>query len=398
MNDHQDTGETPMNKAHLLCAVFFIALSSCSGQERLSPGVTSTLPSDPSAPIEPDPVPDPGGEYPTLIPTNSVKIPVTWASLQLKGKLIYSLGALDKNNNVIVQIQALDLLTGETTVLYSAIQDGWIYYVSVSPGSREMVMSYSPPLQSDPHVVQALYIVPVDHSQPPRLLFTPPTREDEYTQAEWSPDGKYIYYTYVNYVSPNDPTRLYPLYKVFRIKYPSTEGDQPELVAEEAYWPRLAPDGLHLVYVSLDPISGEQDLKIADADGRNARTVDLSGPYVPHDKSSPTFSADGKAIIFGGNVAGESYQPNWFVKMMGIQSVKAEGKPSDWFSVPVGGGEVTQLTHLQTSYLYGSFSPDWQHIVSYGGDELFIMNPDGSGLTDLISGLHGFYGTVSWVP
>jgi hypothetical protein len=66
--------------------------------------------------------------------------------------------------------------------------------------------------------------------------------------------------------------------------------------------------------------------------------------------------------------------------------------------VPVGGGEITQLTHLQTSYLYGSLSPDKKYIVSYGGDEIFIMKPDGSELTVLISGLHGFYGTVSWLP
>ena len=35
-------------------------------------------------------------------------------------------------------------------------------------------------------------------------------------------------------------------------------------------------------------------------------------------------------------------------------------------------------------------SPDKKYIVSYGGNALFIMNPDGSELTDVISGLHGF--------
>ena len=83
---------------------------------------------------------------------------------------------------------------------------------------------------------------------------------------------------------------------------------------------------------------------------------------------------------------------------MGIQSAKAEGEPSDWWSVPVDGGEIFRLTHEQTAYLYGSLSPDKKHVVSYGGDEVFVMNPDGSGLTDLISGLHRFYGTVSWIP
>jgi Tol biopolymer transport system component len=331
------------------------------------------------------------------MPSDSVKIPVTWSSLNLSGNLVYSLGALDKNNNLIVQVQALDLLTGDIRILYSAVQDAWIYYGAVSPDGKELVMSYSPPLQSDPHVVQALYGMPLDHSQPPQLLFMPPIREDQYAQAEWSPDGKYIYYTYVNHLNPSDPQRLYPLYKIFRMKVPMTGAGEPDLIAQEAYWPRLSPDGSRLVYVALDPISGEQQLKIADPDGRKVQDVVLSGSYIPHDKTTPFFSPDGKSIIFSGNVAGETYQPNWFAKIIGVRSAKAEGKPSDWFSVPVSGGEITQLTHIRAPYLYGSLSPDKKHIVSYGGDDLFIMNPDGSNLTILISGLHSFYGTVSWI-
>jgi Tol biopolymer transport system component len=390
-----------MKKAPLFYWVLIIplAISSCSGRSAQQPVATSTLPTNPEPNLEPDPVPDPGGaELPTIIPTTGAQIPVTWASLNLTGKLVYSLGALDQENNLIVQIQALDLSTGDMTVLYKAIKDGWIYYVAVSPDGKELVMSYSPPLQSDPQIVQALYTLPLDGSRSPQLLLMPPAREDEYTQAEWSPDGKYIYYTYVNYLSPNDPNRLYPLYKIYRMEYPVKEGGQPELIAEEAYWPRLSADGLHLVYVELDPVSGEQHLKLADPDGKNVQDVVLSGPYVPHDKTAPFFSLDGKSILFSGEVAGESYRPNWFERLVGIQSVRADTKPSDWWSVPIGGGEITRLTHLQTAYLYGSLSPDKKYIVSYGGDELFVMNPDGSELTDLFSGTHRFFGTVSWIP
>jgi Tol biopolymer transport system component len=179
------------------------------------------------------------------------------------------------------------------------------------------------------------------------------------------------------------------------MEYP---GGQSELIAEQAYWPRLSSDASRLVYVSLDPFSGEYHLKIADPDGGNAQDVVLFGPYIPHDKEAPFFSPDGKSIIFSGEVIGQAYQPSWLEAIMGIRAAKANGLLSDWWSVPVGGGEITRLTYLQSTALYASVSPDNQHIVSYSGDHIYVMNPDGSGLTILIPGLNHFYGTVNWLP
>jgi Tol biopolymer transport system component len=130
--------------------------------------------------------------------------------LNLSEKLIYSFGSLENDQNYILQIQELDLVTGKNTVVYSAPLDAGIYYVSVSPDSQQILMSYSPPPQSDPNVVQALYAMPLDGSKTPELLFMPSIREDQYIQAEWSPDGKYIYYTFVNYIS-SDPNQPYPI-------------------------------------------------------------------------------------------------------------------------------------------------------------------------------------------
>jgi Tol biopolymer transport system component len=347
-----------------------------------------------AADLEPDPIPQPEAIDPTVIPTNSITIPVTWAHLAPAGKLIYSTGGLDEHNNYIVRIQALDLVTGEMRIIYSAPVDAGIYYVSTPPNGEQIVMSYSPPPQSDPKVVQALYDMPLNGSTSPELLFMPPTREDQYIQAEWSPDGTYIYYTHVNYTA-GDPYWLYPRYSIFRMAYP--EG-QPELIAEEAYWPRLSFDSSRLVYISVDPASGEHQLKTANPDGRNVQDVVLWGSYVPALKEAPFFSPDGQSIIFSGDVPGQSYTPNWLEKLAGIRVAKANGEAFDWWSVPVNGGEATRLTYLQTSHLYGSVSPDNRYIVSYSRDNIFVMKPDGLDLTVIIPGLHRFYGTVSWIP
>jgi Tol biopolymer transport system component len=341
--------------------------------------------------------PDEYEYFPTAIPTNSAKIPVTWASLNLTGKFVFSMGAVDKDNNFIVQIQVLDLATGKITVAYRAPLNGWIYYVSVSPDAKQIVMSYSPPTGENPNIVQALYVLPLDGSKPPELLFMPPTPADQYFQTEWSPDGRYIYYTHVNYRIPEDPNRLSPLYKIFRMAYP---GGQPELIAEGAYWPRLAADSSRLVYVSVDPLSIKNKLIVVNPDGGNAQEVVMTGPYIPDIKNSPIFSPDGQSILFSGvaPIPPQSYQPNWFEKLSGIRVAKAEGEPSDWWSVPVSGGEITQLTNIRHRGLYASIAPDNQYIAIFSKDNIFVMKPDGSELTILISELHGFSGTLSWIP
>lgn len=375
-----------MIKAHLLpwLLIFALAISSCS-----SANVQSSVVATPTAP------PDEYESFPTAISANSATIPVTWANLNLTGRLVHNLGAVDAANNYIVQIRVLDLVTGHLAVVYTAPIDASIYYISVSPDGRQVVMSYSPPPQENPDVVQGIYLMPLDGSEAPRLLFTPPTREDQYTQAEWSPDGKYIYYTHVNHQIPNDPNRAYPLYDVFRMAYP---GGEVESIATAAHWPRLSSDSARLAYVSLDPLSGEHKLMSAEADGGNAQEVVLSGPYIPEDIDAPTFSPDGSTILFSGSVPGESYQPNWFEKLVGVQVAKANGEPSDWWSVPVGGGEITQLTNIRHLGLYASFSPDNRYVASYSKDNIFVMKPDGSEFTVLISELHGSTGTLSWIP
>ena len=280
----------------------------------------------------------------TSATNDTTQIPVTWSSLNLTGKLIYSMGAIEKDVYVI-RVLSLDLQTGQGTTIYQAPSGAWVYYVSVSPDGEQLVMSFSPPPGTDPEVVQALYVMPIDGSRPPQLLFKPQIREDQYTQAEWPPDGKYIYYTHVNYQFPIDPNRVYPLYQIFRMEYP---GGQPQLIAEEAYWPRLSSDSTRLTYISIDPLSIKQQLIIADADGGNAQEVSLSGSYIPDIKDAPIFSLDEVSILFSAAVPTQSRQPTWFENLMGMRLARANGSvPSDWWSVPINGGELTRLTHIQ---------------------------------------------------
>ena len=317
--------------------------------------------------------------------------PITWAGLNLTGRLVYS--RVSSNNDVsALSVETLDLVTGAISKVFTAPDQSGLYYSSASPDGKQLIISYVPPPTENPSRNQALYILPMDGSAPPKFLVTPPTTADQYIQAEWSPDGKYIYFVHNNYATqPAD--QLYPAYEIFRMAYPD---GKPEKILEHAFWPRISPDSSRLVYVSLDPTNGTSELYVANADGTNSQVVQTGAAQQTGVKDTPLFSPDGQSIIFSAPSPTQSYQPNWLDKLMGVQVVKAHSVPSDWWSVPVTGGEPTRLTQIQSTNLYGSMSPDHKHLVSFSVQGLFVMELDGSNLTSLIPDPGG--STVSWLP
>ena len=149
--------------------------------------------------------------------------PIHWADLNLKGRLVY-ISVTKSGGNSVLSIQALNLATGEVTTIFTAPENSWIYYVTVSPDGSQLVMSYLPPSQGNNLGIQALYLMPLDGSKPPQLLITPPTQYDQYIQVEWSPDGKDIYFVHNNY-HEHEAGQYFPVYEIFRMAYPD---GQPE--------------------------------------------------------------------------------------------------------------------------------------------------------------------------
>jgi len=369
--------------------IFGLVLSSCA-IEVDQPTVQPSLPTSESIPT---PVPSVEGAPQTKTVTKT-QIPVTWSDLNLTGRLVY-INGISVDNVFSLQIQVLDLATGEMTTIFDAPKYSWIYYVTVSPDNKQITMSYSPP-PGENDVDQDLYTMPLDGSQPPQLLFTPPTKEDDYIEVEYSPDGKYVYFTHVNYHIPPEPGQIYPLYTIFRKALPDGE---PEKIAEKAYWPRISPDSSQIAYVTVDLFKRGNKLFVADADGKNAHEVVITGPRLPDIKDAPIFSADGKSLMFSADVPVQSYKPNWLDRLMGVTVAKAHSNvPSDWWSIPVTGGEMTQLTNIQSMGLFASRSPDNQFYASYSLNGTFVMRPDGTQLTQLLPNPQSVPGTVCWIP
>lgn len=315
---------------------------------------------------------------------------MSWSDLNLSGKLVYLTG-YQQNNTALMRIQALDLENGAISTIFQAPPLGWIYSALVSPDEKQIVMAYSPPTG-----YQTIYILPLSGSSAPQQLFSPPSQNDQYLEPVWSPDGKYVYFVHANYSLPTEgPNQHYPLFEIYRLAYPA---GPLEKIVDQAYWPRLSADSSRLLYVSANPDDGTNKLFIANLDGSDAQQVVMSGAYIPTIIDAPVFLPDGKSILFSAPVPARSSASSWLDQLSGVISASAHSVPSEWWSVPVGGGVPTQLTHIQAIGLYASISPDNRHIASFSGNGVFVMNPDGTGLSLLVSDVGGIPGTVSWIP
>jgi Tol biopolymer transport system component len=374
-------------KTFLVEILLAAALCSCSidiSQYTASPSVIPTnIPVEGSpAPILPATTPLPQQN----ITGSSTQIPVTWAALNLAGHLVYIAGIV-KDNNLYLDIENLDLKTGEISPIFQT--DSWIDAAAVSPDDTQIVIAYAPPSGGAHGSQTSLYVIPRDGTQLPTLLFTPASDQDQYDQPVWSPDGQYVYFRDVNY-------RASVIYSMMRVAYP---GGTPEKLVDWAYWPRISGDGSHLVYVSIDPVTQVNSLYVSAADGTQIQAVSLTGAYIPKVIDVPMFSEDGKSILFSAPDPTQASMPNWIDRLMGITVANADGNiPSDWWSVPVTGGVPKRLTRVQSLALYGSFSPDKKYIASYTSDDIFVMNPDGTGVTLVVNDIGGIPGTVNWTP
>jgi Tol biopolymer transport system component len=329
----------------------------------------------------------------------STSIPITWSALNLRGRIIFQ-NSVQSVASLHMSIQSLDLSTGKITTIFDAPPHSWIDFMSVAPDGRQLVMSYFPaPPANAPSTLgqQNLFILPSDGSNQPKALM--PTLQgagDQYRQPAWSPDGKYIYYSHVDF---NAPARVsgqnFSFYEIYRMAYP---GGVAEKLADAAYWPRLSLDGSLLVYVTLDPVDGTNKLFVANPDGSGAHPVNISGGYVPSTIEAPLISVDNKSILFSAEDPMPTIEPNWLDRLFGPTRASAHAAPSDWWSVPVSGGSPIRLTYLAADALYGSFSPDGKYIASYSDGGIFVMNPDGTGLTTLVNDVGDEDGSVNWLP
>jgi Tol biopolymer transport system component len=187
---------------------------------------------------------------------------------------------------------------------------------------------------------------------------------------KWSPDG-----TKIAFLRADD--------NFASISVMNADGtNQTRLSNLTGYDSRWSPDGTKIVFVSADIFDATtQEIYVMNADGSNVQrlTNNQTGD------SNPAWSPDGSKITFT-----RACQHN---------RCPTQQPPHIWV-VNADGSNPTQLTDILA---YGSaWSPDGTKIIFGGPDsgaaDLFVMNPDGGGLTNITNTDGKWETSPSWQP
>jgi Tol biopolymer transport system component len=283
-----------------------------------------------------------------------------------------------------------DLSTNTTANLFAVPDRAWLSYAQASTDGNQMVLAYAPapPENEIQFGYTNLYLMLREAQAVPRILNIASSEGETFFDPVWSPDGRFIYFAHV--LPSDDNSNGY----ISQLEQLDNESGEIEIMANDAIWPRLSADGSKLAYVFINPNTLDNELMVTDADGQNPVSLIPVGTFEAVDV--PFFSPDGTMIYFSGAEPATAAVLPWWDRLLGVKTAAAHNLPSDWWRIPMTGGEPELVADIVEVGLHGTFSPDGRYIAYISNSGLFVMNPDGSNRQQLLetTALNG----LSWVP
>lgn len=283
-----------------------------------------------------------------------------------------------------------DLATAAATTLFSVPDRAWLSYAQASADGNQLVLAYAPapPEGEIQFGYTNLYLLLQEAEAVPRSLDMASGSGETFFNPVWGPDGRFIYYTHVL------PTNANSNGFITRLERLDNESGEIEIIADDAIWPHPSNDGRQLAYVFIHPTTLDNELIIADADGRNP--ISLLPPTMFEAVDVPFFSPDGTMLYFSAAELVTAGPLPWWDRLLGVKTAAAHNLPSDWWRVPVTGGTPELIADVDEVGLHGAFSPDGQLIAYISSTGLYLMGPDGTNRQQLLTttALNG----LSWVP
>lgn len=303
-----------------------------------------------------------------------------WAELGLTGRLFF-VGYDSAQQQAIYE---LDLVSGALRTLFTAPDNALLNEVAAAPDGQQLAVAYAPPPPEGEiqFGFASIYTMPADGSAAPTPLIARRGETETFYNISW-PLADFVYYAHYLPGTGDLGETIYTA-RVERFYLPD---GQPAVLAEASSWPRLSRNGARLAYVT-----DANELILADADGGNGQVL-LPGSAFPA-VDAPFFSLEGGQVYVSAAVTGATL--TLLDRLLGVRLAEAHSVPSDWWVFPAGGGDGAQLTNLYEVGLYGDLSPDGRHIAFITSGGVFVMNPDGSGVFQLLD--MPATGTLNWVP
>jgi Tol biopolymer transport system component len=354
---------------HIITAMLIFTLAGCASLVATPPRVAAPTLAIPTTPL------------PTSTPRGIIE--VTPSGMDLSGRLIYAEGAAG--------ITVLELAASSATTLFAPPNRAVVTSASLSPDGTKIVMAYEPP--PDPGQPQmystGIYMINADGQGEPETLQPITTPGDIYFSPTWSADGAMLYYVHFSGAVAQAKGNSGAL-----IERMAVSGGEPEVLAVDALYPRLTPDGTRLVMISFDAQTSYTNIRVANVDGTEAHDLLPNGNTWIID--SLAISPDSQNIVFS---MGEEtpISMNWLDRFMawGAGIAQAHSLPSDLWVIPIAGGDPQQVTHLATMGLAPAYAPDGAHIAFLGLEGVYVMGADGTGLVRMVEWPQN--GSLQWV-
>ena len=273
--------------------------------------------------------------------------------------------------------------------LFEVPENAWLSHMAASPDGSQLALTYSPsPGENEIQFgYSSLYLLLADGRSEPRLLIERKIEQELFFNPAWSPDGAQIYYSHVTPLDTAVST-----FSTNLERFDLATGEVAVL-AENAIWPRLSPDGSSLAYIHIDRDTLAAELILANSEGQNGKVLVSRGQFLTLD--APFFSADGAWLYFSA-VAEQTSTATWWERLLGIEVAFAHNLPSRWWRLPVTGGWPEPVTTEAYVGQFGVTSPDGRFLAFSSQSGIFLMQPDGTEIQQLLD--LSAADSLSWTP
>jgi Tol biopolymer transport system component len=235
---------------------------------------------------------------------------------------------------------------------------GAIAYPVWSPDGRKIAFSGYSKTRQRGNVVGDIYVMNADGSGLTRLTSNP--ADDSF--PAWSPDGKQIAFV-------SDRTSVPEIYVI------NTDGSAlTRLTYQTGSTPAWSGDGSHIAFVSLR--DGNPEIYVMNADGSNQVRLTQNAA----EDEAPTWSPDDKQIAF---VSSRDGNPEIYVMNAdGSRQIRLTSSPLEDRS-PKWSPNSKRLVFSEGRK--NSFNQVSSNSSQAGNPEVWVVNADGTGLTQLTS-------------